>query len=474
VTDGADPDDGINVGLGWERIAHSPWAGYTAATAEYVGATDMAYGYLIKDNFTVVGLGQINTRTHKNLDLLQSDKLRLSDRGGNLEPDFVFDRDDIIGDVTPIQIARAGATAQRRELELVAIDPDQDYTPVPSLSKIPRDPFVISAAVGKETITSPLVLDAQTRQALVTYTQQYEENARKKIALKVRAIGYEIEPGDLFATLDIADQIDNEVWKVTQTVHGANFIVEIEAEAALKCSIFVEDVDLHFPDVVLLLHANGNDGSTSFVDSSQYAHTITVRGGAQVSATPKYGSGALLTDGTGDGLATAINTELGNASLSPTNTSPYTIECWAQFSSINRQQFLVGMDGGLGARVFRLWQNGDDELQFDYGDGSSFIGTVTTSGAAITVDSYIHCAVDKDSTGKIRIYVGGVMKGSDTPADSTIGLSNEKITVGISGLDLFSFDGLIDEVRITRGTSRYGDVAGDSSFTPPAAQFPDS
>jgi len=79
-------------------------------------------------------------------------------------------------------VARAGATEQRREHELIAIDPDQDYTAVPSLSKIPRDPMVISAAVGKETVTVPLVIDANTRQSLATFSQQYEENARRKVA----------------------------------------------------------------------------------------------------------------------------------------------------------------------------------------------------------------------------------------------------------------------------------------------------
>jgi hypothetical protein len=237
VTDGADPADGINLGEGWQRVAYSPWANYTSSTAEYLGISDVVDAYLLKDNFTIVQLGQTNTRIYRNIDLLQSDKLRLVNNG-SVNADIVFDRDSIIADNSgPIQITRAGATEQRRELELISVDPDQDYTAVSSLAKIPRDPFTISAAVGKETITSPLVLDANTRQALVTYAQQYEENARKKIAFKVRAIGFETEPGDLVGLIDIADGIDDEVWKVTNTVHRADFIVEIEAEAILRCRL---------------------------------------------------------------------------------------------------------------------------------------------------------------------------------------------------------------------------------------------
>ena len=162
--------------------------------------------------------------------------------GSNVAPSFLFNRDSIISDDQALIVSRAGATAQKREHELIAIDPDQDYTAVPSLSQIPRNPMIISAAVGKETATVPLVIDASTRQALATFSQNYEENARRKVAFKVRASEYEIEPGDLFALTDIADGFDNEVFKVTQTTHGANWVVDVEGEAILRCAIFRESV----------------------------------------------------------------------------------------------------------------------------------------------------------------------------------------------------------------------------------------
>ncbi len=244
VTDGADPQDGINLGTALERIAHSPWAGYTSDTFEAVDITDVVPAILIRDNFTIVDLCRSVTRIYRNIDLLQSDKLRIKDRGSNVVPDFVFDRDSIIGGENAVQIVRAGATAQRRELELIAIDPDQDYTAVPSLSQIPRNPFVISAAVGKETVTSPLVMDASTRQALVTYAQQHEENARKKVSLRVSAYGFQIEPGDTFALPDtVADGIDGEVFKCTQTEHGANYETQIEGEAILRCRVYGTESD---------------------------------------------------------------------------------------------------------------------------------------------------------------------------------------------------------------------------------------
>ena len=179
------------------------------------------------------------TGEYRNLDLLLSDKVRIKDRGSNVDAGISCSTGTtIIGGDDAISVMRGSATAQRREHELIAIDPDQDYTAVPSLSKIPRDPMVISAAVGKETATLPLVIDANTRQALATFSQNYQENARRRIAFKVRAAGYGIEPGDLFALTDIADGFDNEVFKCTQTTHGANWVVEVEGEAILRCSIY--------------------------------------------------------------------------------------------------------------------------------------------------------------------------------------------------------------------------------------------
>ena len=81
VTDGADPLDGLNLGDALERIAYSPWAGYTTATFEAIGITDVVEAILIKDNFTVVQLCQSVTQEYRNIDLLISDKTRIKDRG---------------------------------------------------------------------------------------------------------------------------------------------------------------------------------------------------------------------------------------------------------------------------------------------------------------------------------------------------------------------------------------------------------
>jgi len=478
VTDGADPLDGINLGEGLERIAFSPWIGWTSAKFEASNVTDVVDAILIKDNFTIIQLCQNVTGEYRNLDLVVSDKVRVKDRGADVTPDLVLDRDTIIGDDDAVSVTRGSATGQRREHELIAIDPDQDYTAVPSLSKIPRNPMVISAAVGKETVTSPLVIDADTRQALATFSQNYQENARRRVALKTGASGYEIEPGDLFALTGIADGFDNEVFKCTATTHGANWVVELEGEAILRCAIYGGDLDPFLIYVVLLLGFEGTDASTTITDESPAVHgNATVVGAAQIdTAQFKFGGSSLkLVDaGDADGISWATDTDW---DLSDANSDQFTIEAWVRPSDNTPldSAIIANHGGGSPNLSWMVYVNttGNGELEF--------LGTTTggtydwsdhpvSSGLIWNTSTWYHVAVDKDATGKVRLYRDGVMLDSATPSNSALSGGGGGISVGAnSASGGRTWPGWIDEVRVTKGIARY---ASDSGYVVPTAAFP--
>lgn len=192
----------------------------------------------------------------------------------------------------------------------------------------------------------------------------------------------------------------------------------------------------------------------------------------------KYGTASFRFIGAG---AVRHTTTIGHFDISPTNTTPYCIELWARFDNVGHSttQVMVSRYGSLIG--FRFWYfaqlAGGTEVRFaSSNDGITMNVTVTTVGAALVNSTWYHLAVDKDSTGKIRIYVDGVMLASSTPADSTIAFqNNEPVSVGSTGPTGFGnpFYGNIDDVRIS-AVSRYGDVAGDAGFTPPTGQFPDA
>jgi hypothetical protein len=466
VTDGADPLDGINIGTGLELIAHSPWAGYTSDTFEAVGITDVVPAILIKDNFDVIQLCQTVTQIYRNIDLLQSDKLRVKDRGASTDPDIVFDRDSILQGDQAISLVRGGATEQRRELELVSIDPDQDYMPVPSLAKIPRDPFAISAAVGKQTITTPLVMNASIRQALVTYAQQYNETARRTLSFKSMAYGYQVEPGDFVGLIDIADGIDNEVFKVRETSHGANFVVDIMAEAVLRCRIFGEvdtDFDPFLPQVVLLMGFDGN-----LLDESPHHHGIAVGiGGAHTtSVSPMYGTGSLILDASTDSQGITYPDHI-DWCLSTSNSDQFTIDVsvTTTTSTPTDSSIISQWGGGIPLDAWMLYVNtaGDGELQFlgRTGGFANWDAYPTTSGLSWVPNQKYDIRVDKDIGGVVRIYRDGVMVASATPTDSSIKNSLGPLTIGCNSTGGGrTWPGSIDEVRITKGQARTGNDAG--------------
>lgn len=239
VTSGADPDDGLNLGTALERIAHSPFVGYDSTSFESVDVTDVVPAILLRENITIDELCQAEARVYRNLVYRLSDKRYVINKGAAVAPDIVIDRDDIISNEDEsVIITRAEVGRQARELELFTVDPDQDYTVVSSLAKRPRDPVAVSASVGKDSVTLPNVMDASTRQAIVTYMLYADEVARKKVAFTIKARGLEVEPGDNVGLLNIADGIDNEVYRITETSDGANFTKECFGEAIMRCSLF--------------------------------------------------------------------------------------------------------------------------------------------------------------------------------------------------------------------------------------------
>lgn len=78
-----------------------------------------------------------------------------------------------------------------------------------------------------------------------------------------------------------------------------------------------------FSQVILLVHADGTNGSTTFTDSSSFAHASSFLGNAQLSTAQfKFGTASILFDGTGDQVSYASASEY---NLSGNN---FTLNFW--------------------------------------------------------------------------------------------------------------------------------------------------
>lgn len=237
--------------------------------------------------------------------------------------------------------------------------------------------------------------------------------------------------------------------------------------------------DPSFANVVLLAGFDGVDGATSFLDESASAHALSFSGNAQLDTADKqFGSASLLLDGTGDYVSAADSADWSFG------TGPFTVECWwkqngdiqttgmviaSQYNTTgNQRSWEINWNRASGSTrnlFFRVSSNGTAVIEL----------TQVVSLSGLAANSWIHYALDRDSSGVFRGYRNGVMTSKDA-ANTGASLFNSSSAMVIGGRGDFSSlcNGWHDEVRITKGVSRYGDLHGDSTFTPSTSAFPRS
>lgn len=211
--------------------------------------------------------------------------------------------------------------------------------------------------------------------------------------------------------------------------------------------------DPNFSSVSLLLHMNGSNGSTTFTDFSSNAHAITVYGNAQVTTTsPKFGTGALLCDGSGDSLSAPSNTSL------TFGTGNFTIESWVRVNSFGARQFIFSQRDTSG---FSLEITADGRL----GCVTPNLNTLTQASATMAINTWYHVAFTR-SGNTHTLWLDGSSVATNTLSEN--GLSGISY-IGSRDGSINSVNGRIDDLRVTKGVCRY-----TANFTPPTAAFPDA
>jgi hypothetical protein len=235
-----------------------------------------------------------------------------------------------------------------------------------------------------------------------------------------------------------------------------------EQSVAQRAGIWpiVQAGDPNFANVSLLLHMDGSNGSTTFTDSSSNAFTVTANGNAQIStAQSKFGGASGLFDGTNDSVSAP-------SASAPSGTEDFTIESWIQPITTPGAGTYLGICA-LGNTLFNnvfylfvpstpgqfaiLWNNGGRKAQ---------------SADVVNVNQWHHVAITRQSN-LFRTFVDGVTS-VDTWTNSD-SIPAEVLRVGSNGSGSESFNGYIDDLRITKGIARY-----TANFTPPTAPFPNA
>lgn len=208
--------------------------------------------------------------------------------------------------------------------------------------------------------------------------------------------------------------------------------------------------DPYFSNVVLLLHFDGSNGSTTITDSSSYANTITCYNGAALTTTAqKFGSACSLTDGLDDyvSIPASANYSFGTA-------TDFTVEFWMNIDSSDTSGSGVVMDtGAISLAVYA---------------STLYVGNAGGNIFNIDISSYYNTwafFMFRRVGSTFDLYINGVNKGT-TSGSYTYGSASQAIKIGYAFWWGVYGKSKMDDLRITNGVGRANNV--------PTAAFPDS
>ena len=208
----------------------------------------------------------------------------------------------------------------------------------------------------------------------------------------------------------------------------------------------------------LLLHMDGSDQSTTFLDSSYNNFTVTTVGNVKISTAQSRFGGA-------SGL---FGPSTGYLSVAPTSALQFpglfTIELWVNPSTTG-DMILLSSSTDENVQIFRLNEEGFIGWLSCYINGTQLF----LNSAGITTATQQHLALCRSESGT-RLFRDGIQVGSTNTSWTN--------SFGINIIGAFFFNGslfgkncngYVDELRITKGQDLY-----TSNFTPPTAPFPNS
>lgn len=207
--------------------------------------------------------------------------------------------------------------------------------------------------------------------------------------------------------------------------------------------------DLYYNNVVLLMHFDGANNSTNFVDEK--GKTITAFGNAQISTSQSKFGGSGYFDGSSSYVSIPQSTDF------DFSTGDFTIEFWIYTDTAQTSQFIKSKDSGSSA-------NG---IQIDLGkmglwlDG---VGKFVSSTFAIPNNSWVHTAFVRSGT-NFTIYINGIADGVAVDSSAYSLQYGSQLGVGAAFYGS-SLNGYLDELRITKGVARY-----TINFVPPTTPF---
>ena len=219
--------------------------------------------------------------------------------------------------------------------------------------------------------------------------------------------------------------------------------------------------DAYFSNVVLLLHGDGADASTTFIDYSPSSKAVTAFGNAQVDTSQsKFGGASIQLDGTDDYLSTP------GTSAFAFGTSDFCIEAWIRPTAASGTHSIFTNRATFGAD-YGVWLYHSTGLVASAWGPTAGTIACNIGGGTLTAGAWQHVAFTRSGS-TFTLWLDGVSVATSSSASSIVD-GGLPVYVGRdpSVTPTRDFNGWIDDVRVTIGAARY-----TSTFSPPIAAHP--
>ncbi|MDD5005589.1 MAG: SpvB/TcaC N-terminal domain-containing protein [Candidatus Omnitrophica bacterium] len=443
---------------------------------------DNTYSSVNYDDWTVTATDESNhTKTHY-YDALQ--RLIRVDEHNNGETYTTTYAYDISGNLTSVTDSQNNTTTIAYDSlgrKIRMNDPDMgvwnyEYDNIGNLTR------QVDAAGQELTFTYDVLnrLTQKTIQNDQTVTYTYDGSAENYYVGRLRQVNYEAGQAQFFY-----DNLGREIRSV-KTVDGQDYTVQRTYDPldrlitltypdneivtytynpqGIETVRSIQEVDSY---TKLLLHNDGQDGSTNFTDSSLSNYNITANGSAQIdTAQSKFGGGSVLLGGNGDYLSTSDSDDW------HFGTGDFTIDFWVRFNDYQPFQTFVSqyVDANNYWYIMKEARVGGNKLWIKFRSGGVNKGWyyMTTAWSGIANDTWYHLAFVRNGASAL-IFINGVSQAlseHDTFGANDVGDTDSSLYIGQDGNSTNYVNGWVDELRISKGIARW-----TSDFTPPENSY---
>lgn len=231
----------------------------------------------------------------------------------------------------------------------------------------------------------------------------------------------------------------------------------------MRALTYVEiDVPEFKDSIKSLLHFDGADGSTTFIDET--GKVWTANGDAQIdTAQSKFGGASGLFDGTGDYVDTPDSTDF------TLGSNDFTIDAWFQDNASGGAfRFIAGQTtGGFGVEFsFDLGLTSGDVLRLRVGQSAATVSVQGTTQFNNSTNTGWHHVAAVRIGNTLKLFVDGVQEGGDVAISGAVNDSSANLFVGQRGDGSLVWSGWIDEFRLSVGVARW-----TTNFTPPTLPY---